>query len=222
MLVVQDYFSKWLFAVPLSDQTAGKIVLVDALKYTLIGPPQRLHSDQDRNFESQILSELCKAFGMSKSRTTPYHPMGDGLVERIKRSIMNLLCGLVAKEGDWEEHLQLLLCLYRTTKHTTTGLSPYEILIGSNPPPLNIPTCMISHLDYCSCLQGNLLELRELVEANTVEMANRQTQNYHGSEPLKLQIGEEVVLDSPSTGKLDSRWTGPWIVREWKGPLNIK
>jgi len=113
MLVVQDYFSKWPFAVPLSDQTASKIV--QALKdqfFTLVWPPQRLHSDQGRNFESQILRELYKAFGVINSCTTPYHPMGDGLVERMNHSILNKLCDLVDREGDWEEHLQLPLYPY--------------------------------------------------------------------------------------------------------------
>jgi len=227
VLVAQDYFSKWPFAIPLSDQTAAKIVC--ALKdqvFTLVGPPQRLHSDQGRNFESHILRELCKAFGVTKSRTTPYHPMGDGLVERMNRSILNLLRGLVDKEEDWEEHLQLLLYLYRTTKHATTGLSPYETLFGSNPPPLNIPTSgIISHLDpgdYSSMLQGKLLELRELVEANTVEAANRQKQSYGGNESVTLQVGQEVLLNNSTRSKLEPRWTGPWIVREWKGPLNVK
>ena len=44
------------------------------------------------------------------------------------------------ERGDWEEHLQLLLYLYRTTKHATTGLSMYEVFFGSNSPPLNFPT----------------------------------------------------------------------------------
>ena len=144
----------------------------------------------------------------------------------MNRSILNLLRGLVEKEGDWEDHLQLLLYLYRTTKHATTGLSPYEILLGSNPPPLNIPTSgIISHLDppdYSSRLQSKLLELRELVEANTVEAADRQKESYSCKEPLTLQVGQEVLLDNPTRGKLDPRWTGPWIVREWKGPLNVK
>jgi len=101
MLVVQDYFSKWPFAISLSDQTAGMIVctLKDQV-FTLFGPPQRLHSDQGKNFESLILSELCKAFGVTKSRTTPYHPMGNGLVERMNRSILKLLRGLVHKVED--------------------------------------------------------------------------------------------------------------------------
>ena len=70
---------------------------------------------------------------MLKSHTTPYHPMEDGLVERMNRSLLNLQRTLVEKENDWEEHVQRLLFVYRTTKHSTTKLSPYEILFGQNP-----------------------------------------------------------------------------------------
>ena len=80
--MAQDYFSKWPFAIAFLDQKAATIVRVlrDQI-FTMMGPPQRLNLDQGRYFESHILSELCKAFGVEKSHTTPYHPMGDGLVE---------------------------------------------------------------------------------------------------------------------------------------------
>ena len=96
LLVIQDYFSKWPFAIPLPDQKAERIVKVlrDQV-FTLFGPPHQLHSDQGRNFESYILSQLCKAFGVTKTHTTPYHPMGDGLVKRMNRSLLNLLRTLV-------------------------------------------------------------------------------------------------------------------------------
>jgi len=82
LLVAKDYFSKWPFAMPMPDQKAERIVktLRDHI-FTMVGPPEKLHSDQGRNFESQILADLCKAFQITKSRTTPYHSMGDGLVE---------------------------------------------------------------------------------------------------------------------------------------------
>ena len=87
LLVAQDYFSKWPFAMMMPDQTAERIVRILRDKvFTLVGLPKKLHSDQDRNFESRILADLCKAFGVKKSHTTPYHPMGDGLVERMNCS----------------------------------------------------------------------------------------------------------------------------------------
>ena len=98
LLVAQDTPSG-----PLPDQKATTIVttLQDQI-FTMVGPPQRLHSDQGRNFESHILSELCKAFGVEKSRTTPYHPMGDGLVERMNRSLLNLLRTLMERQFNWK------------------------------------------------------------------------------------------------------------------------
>ena len=72
LLVAEDYFSKWPFAMAMPDhaQTAERIVQILRDKvFTLVGPPQKLHSDQG-NFESRILADLCKAFGVKKSRTT--------------------------------------------------------------------------------------------------------------------------------------------------------
>ena len=86
--------------------------------------------------------------------------------------------GLVGSDGDWEEHLQMLLFLYRTTKHATTGLSPHEVLFGSNPPSLQIPTLpsvvIPNPSEYSSSLKKKILELRELVEANIVKSAEHQ------------------------------------------------
>jgi len=61
LLVTQDYFSKWPFAKPMPDQKAERIVqiLKDEV-FTVVGPPQKLHSDQDHNFESRLLGDLCK------------------------------------------------------------------------------------------------------------------------------------------------------------------
>ena len=55
-----------------------------------------------------------------------------------------------------------------------------------------------------------------------MEAADRQWQNYYSREPVKLRVGQEVLLDNPTKGKLDPRWTGPWEVREVKGPLTVK
>ena len=222
ILVAQDYFSKWPFAVPMRDQKAERIVriLKDQI-FTVVGPPEKLHSDQGRNFESYILSELCKAFRITKSRTTPYHPMGDGLVERMNRTLLSLLRTYTESHGDWEEHLQLLLFAYRTTKHSSTELSPHEILFGYNPPSLFIHTPnMPEPMDpakYSTVLCKKLLELRELVESNIVDSACRLQKAYHSGEPITLMAGQRVLVDNPTRGKLDAHWTGPWTVIQQDG-----
>ncbi|KAL5482010.1 hypothetical protein EMCRGX_G022289 [Ephydatia muelleri] len=56
--------------------------------------------DQGRNFESTLLRSTLKAFGVEKTRTTAYHPQGDGMVERANRSILQMLRTFVEKKTD--------------------------------------------------------------------------------------------------------------------------
>jgi len=57
--------------------------------------PDKLHSDQGRQFEGKLIEELCKLLQIEKSRTTPYHPQGNGLVERTNRMILDMLATVV-------------------------------------------------------------------------------------------------------------------------------
>ena len=55
------------------------------------GFPHWLHSDQGRNFASKTIQQLCHLAGVQKSRTTPYHPMGNGIAERFNSTLFNIL-----------------------------------------------------------------------------------------------------------------------------------
>ena len=105
------------------------------------------------------------AFQVTKSRTTPYHPMGDELVKKMNRSLLNLLRTFTQK-GDWEQHLQLLLYIYHTNKHSFTGLSPYEVVFECDPPAFHLPNLQTAAIldpgEYSSQLRNKLLEIREL------------------------------------------------------------
>ena len=88
LLVIQDYFTKWADVIPIPDQTASCITPELIKFFSTYGPPQILHSDQGHNFESTIFTQTLDAFGIQKSRTTSYHPQGDGMVERFNRTLL--------------------------------------------------------------------------------------------------------------------------------------
>ena len=138
LLVIQDSFTKWADARPLQDQTAIRITAELVKLFCTYGIPEIVHSDQSRNFESSTVQSTLDAFGVQKNRTTPYHLQGDGMVERFNRSLLQLLRTYVEKQEDLEQHLQLALYAYRTTTHTSTGMSPFQLMYGRHPQPNNL------------------------------------------------------------------------------------
>ena len=63
-------------------------------------------------------SRVLEAFWVKKSRTTAYHPQGDGLIERFNLSLLQLLRSYVDKQDDWEKHLSLVLYAQRSSVHS--------------------------------------------------------------------------------------------------------
>ena len=122
--------TKWVEAVPIPNQTAKRITTELVKIFSRYGLPDILHSDQGRNFESTILHQTLDAFGVTKSRTTAYHPAGDGLVERFNQFLLQMLRAYVQQQHDWEPYLPLVLYAYRTAVHAPTGVSPFELMFG--------------------------------------------------------------------------------------------
>ena len=136
ILVIQDYFSKWAEAIPLANQTATTITRELVKVFSNYGLPEILHSDQGCNFDSTLLQQTLDAFGVTKSRTTAYHPQGDGMVERFNRSLLQMLRAYVCYESDWEKFLPLVMFAYRTSPHTCTteSLADTPCKVAWNPP----------------------------------------------------------------------------------------
>ena len=102
LLVIQDYFIKWVNAIPLPNQKADRITKELVKVFATYGMPDILHSDQGCNFESSILHQTLEAFGIKKSQTTAYHPQGDGMVEHFNCSLLQMLHFHVNDHAKWE------------------------------------------------------------------------------------------------------------------------
>ena len=68
ILVVSDQFSKWVEIFLLPDQSATKCastILNEVI--SRFGTPLSIHSDQGRNYESQIFQQLCRLLEIKKT-----------------------------------------------------------------------------------------------------------------------------------------------------------
>ncbi|KAL2102439.1 hypothetical protein ACEWY4_001607 [Coilia grayii] len=135
VLVMTDVFSKYTQAVPTRDQRAHTVaqILLHEWFYRF-GVPSRIHSDQGRSFESGLIHQFCSLYGVAKSRSTPYHPAGNGQCERFNRTLHNLLRTIpTTQKHDWASCLPQVVYCYNTTPHPTTGESPYFLMFGREP-----------------------------------------------------------------------------------------
>ena len=82
LLVVMDYFTKWVEAVPLQNQTAATVTQAIIKICSTFAIPSILHLDQGTIFDSHMLQQMLQAFGRQKSCTTAYHPQCGGMVNR--------------------------------------------------------------------------------------------------------------------------------------------
>lgn len=88
ILEVGDYFTKFTEAYPVENITAETVA--DVMFRAWIkryGCPVEVHSDQGKQYESNLFLELCRMLQINKTRTTPLHPRSDGMIERMNRTI---------------------------------------------------------------------------------------------------------------------------------------
>ena len=126
ILVLTDHFTRYAQAFRTRNElakTTAKVLFNNFIVH--YGFPARLHSDQGRNFERSVIRELCSLAGVEKYRTTPYHPMGNDMVERFNQTLLNMLGTLEDhKKDDWKSYFAPLVHSYNATKHPSTGYSP--------------------------------------------------------------------------------------------------
>ena len=130
ILTIIDRTTHWIEAVPLRDQTAE--TTARALYDTWIsryGCPLRITTDQGRNFESSLFRSLTNTLGIKKIRTTSFHPIANGMLERAHRTMK---AALKARENttNWVSELPSVLLGMRSAVRQDTNVSAAELTFG--------------------------------------------------------------------------------------------
>lgn len=233
ILVVMDHFTRFAQAYPCRNKAAhtaaGKIFGDFALKF---GFPTRLHHDQGKEFQNKLFAKLQEYSGVEGSRTTPYHPQGNGQVERFNRTLLSMLRNLPeAAKADWKSSLAKMIHSYNCTRSEATGYAPYFLLFGRSPKlPIDLMFGLetkeqsSSHQDYAEQWRAKMTEAYKLASKSAYKEGMRGKVLYdkkiHGAE---LVPGSRVLVrnltEKGGPGKLRSFWEDRvYVVTQRKQP----
>lgn len=130
LLTMLDRSTGWPEAYPLKDITAESVA--ETVYYGWIarfGCPLRITTDQGRQFESNLFNQLARRMGITRIRTTAYHPQANGAVERWHRSLKtSLMCR--GNTENWVKELPSVLLGLRASYRDDTQISAAELVYG--------------------------------------------------------------------------------------------
>ena len=221
VLVITDHFTRYALAYPSKTQTAqatARILWDNFICHYRF--PEKFISDQGRNFESDLIKELCKIAGVKKVHTTPYHPQGNGQCERFNSTLCNMLGTLSDEEkSDWKSHLGCMTHAYNCTKHASTTYSSYYLMFGRHPRlPIDIefglhkPNCSdnSSKSRYIQKLRRRLNYAFQKASKYSDQQAKKYKQGYDKSvKGPQLHVNDLVlvkIVAHKGRHKLQDRW----------------
>ena len=190
------------------------------------GTPTRMQSDNAPNLTAEVSNEFLKAAHVTKVTSTASHPRTQGLVERQNRTLLTLLRVFCSRRmRDWDQCLDEVMGAYNSTRHATTGFSPYMLTRGVEKA---IPLTFLypefaaksfeSHEAYVDHVLARQQEIHDLVRRNTHQAQLRQKLKYDRAiQARAYQVGELVWVFCRYVPQKGS----PKLMRAWRGPHKV-
>ena len=183
-----------------------------------------IYLDQGREFENNMMQELCFLGGSHKTRTTPYDLTSDGLVERFNRTLLMMLAMFAVEHlDDWEYLLPAVMMVYHLSIHKSTKFNPYHLMFGQEcplPMDVGLPRRMHDMPDPinnpCSLWVREALEVDYDQVRCHMGQAVRRQKRFFDKRAVKrvFAVGDWTLRYYPPAKKckLDSPWLRLYLV----------
>ncbi len=137
MLTVIDNFSRFVNLYPMSARTAESVISKLDMLVEAYGTPRVLLADNAWEFCSERLRIWCRENGVRLVHSTPYHPQGNSISERVKRTMKSILTTLCkGQPAVWPRYIKKCQKVLNSAVHEATGEQPHFLMFNRRQPRL--------------------------------------------------------------------------------------
>ncbi|XP_077551642.1 uncharacterized protein LOC144165718 [Haemaphysalis longicornis] len=236
VLTLIDFATLYPVAVALPAIDSAHVAEALIEMFSRIGIPKEIVTDQGASFTSELMREVSRLLSIKLLRTSPYHVMANGLVEKFNGTLKTMLKRLCQeKPRSWDRYIAPLLFAYREVPQASLGFSPFDLIYGRH---VRGPLTVLKELWTKDDLDGEvrttygyLVDLRDRLE-QTCKIAHEQLgkakekqKDYYDrkSRPRKLSVGNKVLILLPTdSNKLLMQWKGPFEITGKKNDVDYE
>ena len=217
--------SKWPEAIPLKRMTAKAVTdgLIEIFSRT--GIPLQLVSDQGTQLVGKVLTQLSACLHIERIKATPYHPEGNGVVERLHGTLVPMLTKATSMGLDWVGQVPFALFALRSAPNRDTHYSPFELVYGRQVrTPLDVLHQGWVELDFeelntsewADWLVDRLECWHEVMRERNIEASKKRKKSFDRKAVERVfNVGDRVLCRIPGMcHKLQESWHGPYPVVE--------
>jgi len=237
LLTCIDFLTRYPECVPLKDIRASTVAKAFVESIILKhGAPRELLSDLGTQFTGQLFENICKLLDIQKLRTTPYHPAGNGMIERMHKTLKTMISHFTNEhQYDWDEILPYALLAYRNQRHEATQETPFFLMFGRDmelPVHLTIRNQRTKYdLDenYATEFVTKMQVAHEKAKQNIENSIEKRCYKFNDRKLRnEYQVGDLVYTKVPHmptktlARKFLPKWKGPYRIIAKKGPVTFK
>ena len=207
ILVTVDYYSRYIeLGISKSPTSESAMKILHGI-FSRHGLPLSVQTDGASCFTSDVFKAFLAENGIKHRRTTPFWPAANGECERQNRSLLKRIKIAQAEKRSWKAELDKYLLAYRSTPHSTTGVSPAELLFGRKIRS-KLPSLQNHRLES---------EVRD-TDSERKEKGKQYADKKRGACESSINVGDKVLLKQQKRNKLDTNFDpDPFVVCEKNG-----